>query len=50
MVKRGQSRWEVEDHLSELAALAQTSGADIIHTFVQERLAPDPAFLLEKAK
>ncbi|MCD6374026.1 MAG: GTPase HflX [Caldisericaceae bacterium] len=50
MVKRGQSRWEVEDHLSELAALAQTSGADIIHTFVQERLAPDPAFFIGKGK
>lgn len=50
MVKRGQYRWEVEDHLSELAALAQTSGADIIHTFVQERLAPDPAFFIGKGK
>ncbi len=50
MVKRGESRWEVEDHLSELAALAQTSGADIIHTFVQERLAPDPAFFIGKGK
>ena len=50
MVQRGQPRWEVEDHLSELAALAQTSGAEIIQTFIQERPAPDPAFFIGRGK
>ncbi len=50
MVQRGQSRWEVEDHLSELTALAHTSGAEIIRTFIQERPAPDPAFFIGKGK
>ncbi len=50
MVQRGQSRWEVEDHLSELKALAQTSGAETVHTFIQERSSPDPAFFLGKGK
>lgn len=50
MVRRGQSRWEVEDHLSELKALARTSGAEIVQTFVQERPAPDPAYFIGKGK
>ncbi|MHB2154209.1 GTPase HflX [Caldithrix abyssi] len=50
VIQRGQSRWEVEDHLSELAALARTSGADIIDTFIQERPSPDPAYFIGKGK
>jgi GTP-binding protein HflX len=50
MVRRGQSRWEVEDHLAELEDLAQTSGAEPIRTFIQERPVPDPAFFVGKGK
>lgn len=50
VVQRGQSRWEVEDHLSELRALAETSGAETIETFIQERPAPDPAYFVGKGK
>ncbi len=50
MIRRGQSRWEVEDHLAELQALAQTSGAEIVETFIQERPAPDPAYFVGKGK
>ncbi len=50
MVQRGQARWEVEDHLAELEALARTSGAEIVNTFIQERPAPDPTFFIGKGK
>ncbi len=50
MVRRGQSRWEVEDHLAELEDLAQTSGAEPIRTFIQERPVPDPAFFVGRGK
>ena len=50
MIQRGQSRWEVEDHLAELRALAQTSGANVVETFIQERPAPDPAYFVGKGK
>ncbi len=50
VVRKGQTRWQVEDHLSELRALARTSGAEIVHTFVQERPAPDPAYFIGKGK
>jgi len=50
LVHRGQSKWEVEDHIDELRALALTSGAEIIQHFIQERPAPDPAFFIGKGK
>jgi GTP-binding protein HflX len=50
LVQRNQSKWEVEDHIDELRALALTSGAEIAQHFVQERPAPDPAFFIGKGK
>ncbi len=50
MIRRNQSRWEVEDHLTELRALARTSGARVVETFIQERPAPDPAYFVGKGK
>ena len=50
MSQRNQSRWDVEDHLAELRALAQTSGAEVVETFIQERPAPDPAYFVGKGK
>ncbi len=48
--RAAESRWEVEDHLSELNALAQTSGAEVLETFIQERAKPDPAYFIGKGK
>jgi len=45
-----ESRWEVEDHLSELNALARTSGAEVLETFIQERAKPDSAYFIGKGK
>ncbi len=45
-----QNRWDVEDHLSELKSLAQTSGAEVIETFIQKRQAPDSAYFIGKGK
>lgn len=50
LICKEESRWEVLDHLDELRALAETSGAEIIDTFVQSRPTPDPAFFIGKGK
>ncbi|MBN2425887.1 MAG: GTPase HflX [Calditrichaceae bacterium] len=47
---REQSRWETEDHLDELESLAETSGAEIVERFIQDRPAPDPAFFVGRGK
>ena len=43
-------RLRVQEHLDELAMLADTAGADIIHRIVQERRTPDPATLIGRGK
>lgn len=50
MVRVSRSRWEIEDQLEELRALAQTSGAEIIEQFIQERVTPDPAYFIGRGK
>jgi GTP-binding protein HflX len=37
-----------EEHLDELARLAETAGGDVVGRFVQERSAPDPATYIGK--
>jgi GTP-binding protein HflX len=43
-------RPRVQEHLDELAMLADTAGADVIHQVVQERRAPDPATFIGSGK
>jgi GTP-binding protein HflX len=43
-------RERVKEHLDELAMLADTAGADVIHRVVQERRAPDPATFIGRGK
>lgn len=43
-------RPRVQEHLDELAMLADTAGADIIHRIVQERRTPDPATFIGRGK
>lgn len=50
LVRLNQSRWTVEDHLKELKLLAGTSGAEVIESFIQQRVAPDPAYFIGKGK
>ncbi len=42
LVLPGQPAWLVEEHLAELAALADTAGAEVVGQSVQARRAPDP--------
>ncbi len=46
----GQSKWDTADHLMELEALAQTSEAIVVETFMQERARPDSAYFIGKGK
>jgi len=50
LVHKNLSRWDVEDHLNELMALAKTGNADVKETFVQERFAPDAAYFIGRGK
>ena len=43
-------RWEVEDSLLELGRLAESAGATVAGTILQERDAPDPRYLIGKGK
>jgi GTP-binding protein HflX len=45
-----QRRWEVEESLDELAALAVAAGASVVHRAVQERPAPTPALYFGRGK
>jgi GTP-binding protein HflX len=44
------TRWQTEEHLTELADLAKTAGAEVIHSFIQEKKSPDPAYFIGKGK
>jgi GTP-binding protein HflX len=46
----GQPGYVVEEHLDELAQLADTAGAQIVGRAVQARKAPDPATFIGKGK
>ena len=43
-------RWEAEESLAELARLAESAGATVAGTILQERDAPDPRYLIGKGK
>jgi len=44
------SRREVEEHLSELAQLAETAGIQVVQTVTQDRRHPDPATYIGSGK
>lgn len=44
------SKREVEEHLNELAQLAETAGIQVVQTIVQDRRAPDPATFIGSGK
>ena len=46
----GQPGWQVREHLDELAALADTAGADVVGSAVQARPAPDPRLYIGAGK
>ncbi len=46
----GQPGYVVEEHLDELAQLADTAGAEVVGRAVQARKAPDPATYIGKGK
>ncbi|MBN1407329.1 MAG: GTPase HflX [Calditrichaceae bacterium] len=50
VVLRDQSKWEVIDHIDELKALAETSGAEIVESFIQNKTRPDAAYFIGKGK
>ena len=50
IVLPGQSKWEVIDHIDELKALAETSGAEIVDSFIQNKTKPDAAYFVGKGK
>jgi GTP-binding protein HflX len=37
-----QKRWEVEESMEELSRLAESAGAEVLASVVQERSAPNP--------
>lgn len=43
-------RWQVKDFLDELALLADTAGAEVVRSTIQDRDAYDPAYLIGKGK
>lgn len=43
-------RWKIEDHLEELALLANTAGAVVIDKIIQERNKIDPAYFIGYGK
>jgi GTP-binding protein HflX len=46
----GQPGWNVEEHLDELASLADTAGADVVGRAVQARRAPDARLYIGAGK
>jgi len=44
------NRWDAEDHLRELQALAETAGTEVIDTVIQDRDKPDAATFIGKGK
>lgn len=50
LYRGSKQRWQTEEHLAELQALAETSEAEVIEIFSQERAKPDPAYFIGKGK
>lgn len=50
LILPGQPGYVVEEHLDELAQLADTAGAEVVGRAVQARKAPDPATAIGKGK
>jgi GTP-binding protein HflX len=50
LILPGQPGYVVEEHLEELAQLADTAGAEVVGRAVQARKAPDPATAIGKGK
>jgi GTP-binding protein HflX len=50
LILPGQPGYVVEEHLDELAQLADTAGAEVVGRAVQARRAPDPATAIGKGK
>ncbi len=50
VIQNHQSRWEIIDHLEELRSLAETTGAAVIDSIIQDRYAPDAAHFIGKGK
>ncbi|TDI92418.1 MAG: GTPase HflX [Caldithrix sp.] len=50
VIKKGTDRWEKEDHLEELALLADTAGAVVTDKVIQEKGKIDPAFYVGRGK
>jgi GTP-binding protein HflX len=50
IVLRGADREMVEEHLAELAALAETAGGEVAATLIQERAAIDPRTFIGRGK
>ncbi|MGH9399263.1 MAG: GTPase HflX [Thermoanaerobaculia bacterium] len=48
VANRATPRALAEEHLDELARLAETAGGDVVGRFVQERASPDPATYIGK--
>ncbi|HEX9652987.1 MAG TPA: GTPase HflX [bacterium] len=44
------ARWEAEEHLDELALLADTAGAEVIDKIIQEKDRIDPAYFIGRGK
>ncbi len=44
------SKRDVEEHLSELAQLAETAGIEVVETVIQDRRSPDPATYIGSGK
>ena len=50
MALPGNSSWDTDDTLNELALLADTAGAQVVGRMVQERESIDPAFFIGRGK
>ncbi|MDP8206603.1 MAG: GTPase HflX [Candidatus Electryonea clarkiae] len=50
VIKAGDKAWIVEDHLAELASLADTAGADVAETVIQRRMKLNPATMIGAGK
>lgn len=48
--RRRTPRWEAEESLAELGRLAESAGATVAASILQERDAPDPRYLIGKGK
>ncbi|MCZ6632776.1 MAG: GTPase HflX [bacterium] len=46
----GVSLLETEDTLNELALLAETAGAEVVHRIIQDRTSPNPTFFIGRGK